>query len=61
MERAQALMRSFGDCELAVLFSSVMAVSFYENLGWRVAGRFSMTRPRRGPRGRAWVSLVRRS
>lgn len=35
MERAQELMRSFADVEFAVLFSSVMAVPFYENLGWR--------------------------
>ena len=28
-------MRSFADCEFAVLFSSVMAVPFYEDLGWR--------------------------
>jgi GNAT superfamily N-acetyltransferase len=34
MERAQELMRSFADCEFALLFSSVMAVPFYENLGW---------------------------
>ena len=35
MERAQELMRSFPDCEFALLFSSVMAVPFYEDLGWR--------------------------
>ena len=35
MEEAQELMRSFADCELALLFSSVMAVPFYESLGWR--------------------------
>jgi GNAT superfamily N-acetyltransferase len=35
MERAQELMRPFADCEFAVLFSSVMAVPFYEDLGWR--------------------------
>jgi len=35
MERAQELMRSFADCEFAVLFSSVTAVPFYEDLGWR--------------------------
>lgn len=35
MERALELMRSFADCEFALLFSSVMAVPFYENLGWR--------------------------
>jgi GNAT superfamily N-acetyltransferase len=38
MERAQELMQSFADCELAVLFSSVMAVPFYEDLGWRTIG-----------------------
>jgi GNAT superfamily N-acetyltransferase len=36
MQRAHELMRSFPDCELALLFSSVMAVPFYENLGWRM-------------------------
>jgi len=36
MERAQALMRSQTDCEIALLFSSVMAVPFYESLGWRL-------------------------
>ena len=35
MERAEELMRSFHHVEVAVLFSSVMAVPFYENLGWR--------------------------
>ena len=35
MQRAQELMRSFTDCEFALLFSSVMAVPFYESLGWR--------------------------
>jgi aminoglycoside 2'-N-acetyltransferase I len=35
MEQAQDLMRSFADCDFALLFSSVMAVPFYENLGWR--------------------------
>jgi GNAT superfamily N-acetyltransferase len=35
MERAHALMRSFADCDFALLFSSVMAVPFYEHLGWR--------------------------
>jgi aminoglycoside 2'-N-acetyltransferase I len=35
MEQAQELMRSFADCEFALLFSSVMAVPFYETLGWR--------------------------
>jgi GNAT superfamily N-acetyltransferase len=35
MEQAHELMRSFTDCELALLFSSVMAVPFYEALGWR--------------------------
>ena len=28
-------MRSFHDVEVAVLFSSVMAVPFYENTGWQ--------------------------
>jgi GNAT superfamily N-acetyltransferase len=35
MEQAHELMRSFADCEFALLFSSVMAVPFYESLGWR--------------------------
>ena len=35
MERAHDVMRSFGDCDVALLFSSVMAVPFYESLGWR--------------------------
>lgn len=35
MERAHELMRSFADVEFALLFSSVMAVPFYENLAWR--------------------------
>jgi GNAT superfamily N-acetyltransferase len=35
MDQAQTLMRSFGDCDVAVLFSSVMAVPFYESFGWR--------------------------
>jgi aminoglycoside 2'-N-acetyltransferase I len=35
MEEAQELMRSLSDCEFALLFSSVMAVPFYESLGWR--------------------------
>jgi GNAT superfamily N-acetyltransferase len=35
MERAHELMRSFADCEFALLFSSVMAVPFYEDLSWR--------------------------
>jgi aminoglycoside 2'-N-acetyltransferase I len=35
MERAHEVMRSFGDCDFALLFSSVMAVPFYERLGWR--------------------------
>jgi GNAT superfamily N-acetyltransferase len=34
MERAHVLMRSFADCGFALLFSSVMAVPFYESLGW---------------------------
>jgi GNAT superfamily N-acetyltransferase len=36
MQRAHRLMRSFPDCEFALLFSSVMAVPFYETLGWRM-------------------------
>jgi GNAT superfamily N-acetyltransferase len=39
MERAQVLMRSFADCDFAMLFSSGMAVSFYETLGWRAVRR----------------------
>ncbi len=35
MEEAHDVMRSFADVKLALLFSSVMAVSFYERLGWR--------------------------
>jgi len=35
MQRAHVLMRSFADCGFALLFSSVMAVPFYESLGWR--------------------------
>jgi GNAT superfamily N-acetyltransferase len=35
MEPAHDLMRSFADCDFALLFSSVMAVPFYETLGWR--------------------------
>jgi aminoglycoside 2'-N-acetyltransferase I len=35
MERAHDVMQSFPDCEFALLFSSVMAVPFYESLGWR--------------------------
>jgi GNAT superfamily N-acetyltransferase len=35
MEQAQELMRLFADVEFALLFSSVMAVPFYESLGWR--------------------------
>jgi GNAT superfamily N-acetyltransferase len=36
MKRAHELMQSFEDCDIALLFSSVMAVPFYEALGWRV-------------------------
>jgi GNAT superfamily N-acetyltransferase len=39
MERAHELMRSFADCDFAVLFSSVMSVPFYESLGWRALDR----------------------
>jgi hypothetical protein len=35
MEEAHKLMRSFGDCDFALLFSTVMAVPFYESLGWQ--------------------------
>lgn len=35
MQRAHELMQSFAECEFALLFSSVMAVPFYESLGWR--------------------------
>jgi hypothetical protein len=46
MERAYELMRSFADCDVALLFSSVMAVPFYENLGWRpVAGPVTCEQP----------------
>jgi aminoglycoside 2'-N-acetyltransferase I len=34
MEQAQELMRADVDAEFALLFSSVMAVPFYESLGW---------------------------
>src|SRR3954451_18342849 len=36
MAHAHELMRSFADCEFALLFSSEMAVPFYEELGWRI-------------------------
>lgn len=36
MRGAHELMGSFPDCEFALLFSSVMAMPFYEYLGWRV-------------------------
>jgi aminoglycoside 2'-N-acetyltransferase I len=36
MQHADELMRSFSDCEFALLFSSVMAVPFYKSLGWHV-------------------------
>ena len=39
MERAHELMCSFEDCDIALLFSSVMAVPFYESLGWRAIRR----------------------
>jgi GNAT superfamily N-acetyltransferase len=35
MNKAHELMRAFPECGLALLFSSVMAVPFYESLGWR--------------------------
>jgi aminoglycoside 2'-N-acetyltransferase I len=34
MQRAHELMATFRDCDFALLFSSVMAVPFYESLGW---------------------------
>ena len=34
MERTHELMRSLADCDFGLLFSSVMAVPFYESLGW---------------------------
>ena len=46
MERAHELIRSFPDCEFGLLFSSVMAVPFYEALGWRrVAGPVMCDQP----------------
>jgi GNAT superfamily N-acetyltransferase len=46
MERAHELMRSFPDCDFALLFSSVMAVPFYESLGWRsVRGAVTCEQP----------------
>jgi aminoglycoside 2'-N-acetyltransferase I len=46
MARAHELMRSFADCDVALLFSSVMAVPFYESLGWRpVAGSVTCEQP----------------
>jgi GNAT superfamily N-acetyltransferase len=35
MACAHELMETFSDCDFAVLFSSVMAVPFYESLGWQ--------------------------
>ena len=35
MDCAHELVRSFADCDFALLFSSVMAAPFYESLGWR--------------------------
>jgi GNAT superfamily N-acetyltransferase len=35
MEQAHLRVRSLEDCEFALLFSSVMAVPFYKELGWR--------------------------
>ena len=35
MLAAHDLMRSFGDCDYAMLFSSEMAVPFYKDLGWQ--------------------------
>jgi GNAT superfamily N-acetyltransferase len=49
MDQATELMRSFADCDFALLFSSVMAVPFYEVLGWRsVPGPVIVEQPR-GP------------
>jgi GNAT superfamily N-acetyltransferase len=46
MERAHELMRSFADCEFGLLLSSVMAVPFYEAIGWRtVAGPVTCEQP----------------
>jgi GNAT superfamily N-acetyltransferase len=46
MERAHELMDTFADCDAALLFSSVMAVPFYERLGWRtVPGPVSCEQP----------------
>jgi GNAT superfamily N-acetyltransferase len=46
MERAHELMRSATDCDVALLFSSVMAVPFYESLGWRpVRGSVTCDQP----------------
>jgi hypothetical protein len=39
MEAAHELIDSFPDCAFALLFSSVTAVRFYRELGWRaIAG-----------------------
>jgi aminoglycoside 2'-N-acetyltransferase I len=47
MLRAHTLMQSFAECELALLFSSVMAVPFYEALGWRtIEGPVTCEQPR---------------
>jgi GNAT superfamily N-acetyltransferase len=46
MERAHELMQTFTDCDLAMLFSSVMAVPFYEELGWRaIPGPVTVDQP----------------
>lgn len=46
MARAHELMRSFPDCDFALLFSSLMAVPFYESLGWRaIRGPVTVDQP----------------
>jgi aminoglycoside 2'-N-acetyltransferase I len=46
VEKAQELMRSYGDCDVALLFSSEMAVPLYESLGWlRVEGPVTCEQP----------------
>lgn len=47
MESAHELMQSFADCKFALLFSSVMAVPFYEALGWSaIRGPVTCDQPR---------------
>jgi hypothetical protein len=46
MQAAHDLMRSFPDCNFALLFSSAMAVPFYKSLGWQVvAGTVTCEQP----------------